>query len=234
MRIGNVSPRINGLRLGIGAFSSPDLSGQISSYLNSFMVGLASSMEHGTAATPDVVAETLTQAAKDSCAAVAPIPCDPSSVASQIASAVATYTAAYNSAKANLQANVAAGLIATPLPASAYITPDTPPASSSQVQYSSQPSNALDRVTPQTSSVRGPGPMANVLAPPTTQAPVSSTNAGSFTGTSTVAVAPGSTGGGMTEIFRGSVSIGGFEIPNIALIGAAALGLFLMVKGKGK
>jgi len=215
MRIGNVTPRINGL-VSLGSLGAgPDLLGQVTMYFNSFMASLETNLEHGMAATPDVVAETLNQAVKDSCAAVAPTPCDPSSVSSQIASFVQQYTDAYNTAKAALAQNVQAGLVTVP---SSYIPPAPSP---SQVQYSSQPANALDRVTPQTSTVYS-APATSVLTPPVTQPPISGQNAGTFTGTQTTVTGPGVTSEAPT----------GFGIPTWALVGAAAFGIYLMVKGK--
>ena len=198
MRIGLVTPRLNGI-VSLGGLGGPDLLGQVTSYFNSFMNSLETNLEHGMAATPDVVAETLTQAVKDSCAAVAPTPCDPTSVAPQIAAYIQQYTDAYNKARAALAQNVQAGLVTVP---SSYVPP-TP--STSQVQYSSQPMNALDRVTPQTATVTTPTPV-NALSPPQAPAPVSAQNAGTFTGTSTTATGPGP-----------AVSVsGGFGIPTWA------------------
>jgi hypothetical protein len=106
---------------GLGAFGTPDLAAQVNYYLNAFMVGLPSRVEQGTAVTPDVVRASLMAAAHDSCAAVAPAPCDASSVNALIDSAVAQYTAAYQQAMANYQANVTAGLVT--VPAGGYTPP---------------------------------------------------------------------------------------------------------------
>ena len=224
MRIGIVSPRINGLSVsGLAGLGDTDLAGQVSMYLNSFMVGLT---EPG-AATPDVVRETLTQAAKDSCAAANSMigsskSCDPTSVASQIDAAVATYTAAYNSAQANAPVNEQA--VYAPVAAPVAVVTSTPVVNRpAQVQYSSQPPNALDRVTPQTSNVRGPLMVSSALTPPVTPAPMSGMNAGTFTATPTTTSGPG---------VLPATAPSGFNIPTWALLGAAALGIFFMVKGK--
>ena len=239
MRIGNVSPRINGLRLGyLGA--TANVSGLVSSYFSSFMNTLQFDLEQGTAATPATVQETLTNAVKTACADNSYF--DPTAVcpdmSSVIAADVAQYTTAYNNGKAALAANVAAGLIATPLPASSYVAPAPAPApTTAQVQYSSQPSNALDRVTPQTSTVsRGPGPVSSALAPPTTPAPVLSTNAGTFTGADATAKPAGSTSSGtglatVTWLLEPTIISG---IPNWIILAGAGVGLFVMMKGKGK
>lgn len=215
MRIGLTTPRLNGIVSLGGLGAGPDLLGQVTMYFNSFMASLETNLEHGMAATPDVVAETLNQAVKDSCAAVAPTPCDPTSVSSQIASFVQQYTNAYNTAKTALAQNVQAGLVTV---TSSYV----PPPSTSQVQYSSQPANALDRVTPQTSQVT-PAPVVSSLAPPQTTAPMPGQNAGTFTGTQTTITGPGV----MPE-----APTAGFGIPIWALVGAAAFGIYLMTKGK--
>lgn len=230
MRIGLVSPRINGLSVaGIGNPPTPDLLGQAQMYLNAFTVGLT---EPG-AATPDVVAETLTQAAKDACAAAYPTPCDPNSISTQIASMVASYTAAYNAAQAGSsnswpgnQSVQSPGYTPAPVvaPTAAPVVTSVPQ-QTAQVQYSSQPSNALDRVTPQ-SSIVTPTRLpvgTTVLSPPTTQAPVVPVNQGTFTGTTTVTAAPGT----VPTTTDDSIISG---IPDWALLGAAVLGLFLLVK----
>lgn len=233
MRIGNVTSRINGLSVGVGSLGyTTDLAGIVSSYANSFMYGIGPAVEQGTAVPPSVVLETLTSAVANACADAVPgSPCDPSSVQPQINQAVAAYAVALSAKQSTFAQQVAAGQVTIP-GGSSYVQPPppppppvAPPASSSQVQYSSQPSNALDRVTPQVSSVL-PAPVSNALAPPTTPAPVSATNAGSFTGTSTTSSGPG--------VLSGTVALGGMNIPTWALLGVAALGLFMMVKGKGK
>ncbi len=236
MRIGSLTPRINGLAVGMGALGiTADLTSVLTSYLNSFLNNLDFDIEQNTAATPAMVQQSLTSAVHDACASAqynGATSCP--DMTSAINSAVATYTSAYVSAKSAFDANVEAGLIATPLPVSSYnITPagsnyqaqsavdNSPPAqpySPTQVRYSSQPANALDRVTPQTATILR-APVSNVLAPPqANQTPVS--NAGSFTGTSTVSANPGVT------------TVPTPAIPTWALLGAAALGLFLMMKGK--
>ena len=215
MRIGNVSPRINGI-VSLGSLGAgPDLLGQATMYFNSFMDDLAIG---GMAQPPDVVAETLTQAVKDSCAAANSMigstgNCDPSSVAPQIAAMVQQYTDAYNKAGA----------------AVSTVSP-------SQVQYSSQPTNALDRVTPQTSMISTPVPV-NTLAPPVTQAPVQSINTGTFTGTQTTAAPAGSTqqtapAATSASFFDQTIAIGSLNIPTWVLLAGAGVGLFLMTKGK--
>jgi hypothetical protein len=241
MRIGLVTPRINGLSIaGLGNPAAPNLLGQAQMYFNSFMVGLT---EPG-AATPDVVAETLTQAAQDACAAAAPTPCDASSIASQISSLVAQYTSAYNAAHGNSSlywpgnqsvqspgwvAPVAPPPVAPIVPASIPIVSKT-----AQMQYSSQPSNALDRVTPQASNVRGPTQVSNALTPPLTPAPVVSTNAGSFTGTGTTANPAGGTqsGAASTSFFDQTISIGSVNVPTWLMVAGAGVGLLMMMKGK--
>ena len=120
MRGAQLTPvRRNGLhvvprkRRGLG--DAANISGLVSSYSNSFLYSLGANMEQGNAATPDVVAQTLTSAVANACADQVPgTACDPSSVQSQIAAAVAAYTAAYNAAKANTQAMVSAGAITAP------------------------------------------------------------------------------------------------------------------------
>lgn len=235
MRVGSITPRINGIpmspiRLGRLGFSPGTAQAQIDSYTNSFIYGLPSDVEHGTAATPDVVAASLISAARETCTDANQCP----DMSAQIAAAVDKYTAAYNAAQANTQAQVEQGQIAVPQDYFAanpnVYSPYQNPGGLSPAP--AQP-NALNTVAPQQVNVQ-PVPKSNVLTPPTTSAPVSNLNTGSFTGTSTVAVAPGSTGGGMTEAFRSSVSVGGLELPVWALLGAAALGVFMMVQGKGK
>lgn len=119
MRGAQLTPvRNRGLRLvprrrGLGA--TADIAGLVSSYSNSFLYSLGANMEQGNAATPDVVAQTLTSAVANACADQVPgTVCDPSTVQAQIAAAVAAYTAAYNSAKSNTQAMVSAGAITAP------------------------------------------------------------------------------------------------------------------------
>ena len=124
--------------------------------------------------------------------------------------------------------------VAAAAPAVAVVAP--PPATA-QMQYSSQPANALDRVTPQTSSVRGPGPVSNALAPPVNPVPVVNTNAGTFTGTQATAAPAGSTQqtapvAPSASFFDQTVSIGSVNIPTWVLIAGAGVGLFLMTKGK--
>lgn len=232
MRLGYATPRINGL--GITANPLQTTSDAIDSTLNGFLVGLPSNVEKNQWVTPDQVRQSLVGIAHDMCNNVIPPtpPCDPSVFASKIDSAVAQYSSALSSQQATFASQVAAGLISVP---STYYTqnlyqpgaliPTTPPpvASPSQVQYSSQPSNALDRVTPQTSNVQ-PVPLGNALTPPQSSAPVSGTNAGTSTGTTDLTSRPG--------MLSSDVSLGGFNIPVWALLGAAALGIFVMVKGK--
>jgi hypothetical protein len=248
MRIGNVTPRLNGI-VSLGSLgnlgTAPDLLGQVTMYFNSFMASLQTNLEHGMASTPDVVAETLYQAVKDSCAAANSMisstgGCDPNSVSPQIASMVQQYTDAYNKASAALAQNVQAGLISVP---SSYIPP-APVVSPSQVQYSSQPPNALDRVTPQTSMVITPQ-VINALAPPQTPVPMTSINAGTFTGTQATGTPAGqtqtdTTPSGQTQtdttsstsFFDQAVNLGGMSIPTWVLLAGAGFGLFLMTKGK--
>ena len=57
--------RSRGVGRGLRGFGdAANLTGLVSSYANSFTYGLPSDVEHGTAATPDVVAQTLTAPAQ--------------------------------------------------------------------------------------------------------------------------------------------------------------------------
>jgi len=169
MRLSDFTPRINGIVPALTVSSAPgmsglgaasyDLSGQINMYYNSFMSSLAWNVEHGMAATPDVVQHTLTQAALDSCAAVAPYPCDPSTVADLINTLVAQYTAAYNNQINTTQAQIQAGQIAVP-PSYVYVPPTT-----------GDP-NALNTVAPTPVVVQTTQTGGNVLNPPVPVPPV--------------------------------------------------------------
>ena len=131
MRLSDFAPRINGIVPALTVSSAPNLRGigslgdviadQITSYFNSFMGNLQWDLEHGMAATPAVVQETLTQAAIDSCAATAPTPCDPNSYATLIARYVAQYNTAYATASIALQSQVQSGQISVP---SSYVAPN--------------------------------------------------------------------------------------------------------------
>ncbi len=221
--------------------TTADLSSIINSYLNSFLNNLGFDIEQGRAASPATVQQALTSAVNDACASAqynGATSCPDMTAA--INSAVATYTSAYNKAQAEFQANVQAGLISTPLPVSSYSFPTqnypaevpvdngtiltatpiyAPEPTPTQVKYSSQLPNALDRVVPQSSTVTA-SPAGNVLSPPRTNQ-VQTSNTGQYTGTSTVSANPGT-----------SQSTDESSIPTWALLGAAALGLFLMMKGR--
>lgn len=182
MRIGSVDPRINGINLrGLGSF---DLPSNVAFDLNVFMVNLRPNMEHGMAATPDMVRQSLISRVRDVCAANSPAYCDPSSVSGLIEQAVATYTDAYNRVKSDVANQVSSGQIATPVD---YVPPIYMPGTSNQ------PANALDRITPAYTPVVK-APETNVLNPPQGSGPVSGQNSGTFTGTSTTTQRPGDTG----------------------------------------
>ncbi len=219
MRVGLVTPRLNGIpmRLSLGriGYDPGTAQAQIDSYTNSFLYGLPSDTEHGTAATPDVVAQSLMSAASDTCKDSNQCP----DLAAQIAASVAKYTAAYNAAQANTQAQVESGQIAVP---SDYFAAN--PTVYSPYQNPNVP-NALNTAAPQQTVVTTPAP-TNALTPPSTTAPVSGTNAGTGTGTTALTSGPG------TINLSGTVALGGLNIPMWALLGAAALGIFAMVKGK--
>ncbi len=82
------------------------------------------------------------------------------------------------------------------------------------------PNNALDRAAPTATNVT-PSPAQNGLTPPQQKQPMSGQNDGSFTGSENVDKRPGD-----------MVSIGGFDIPTWAILGAAVAGLYLVMKGK--
>lgn len=208
MRIGLVIPRINGIGYQPGTTQA-----QIDSYTNSFIYGLPTDVEHGTAATPDVVAASLQSASSESCNNTGQCP----DTSAQIAAAVARYTAAYNAAQANTQSQVESGQIGVP---ESYFT--TNPGVYSPLQNPNVP-NALNTVVPQQTSVT-PAPPSSTLKPPAPSTPVPGANAGTSTGTPALASGPGA--------LTGTVNVGGIDIPTWALLGAAALGIFMMVKGK--
>lgn len=219
MRIGLVTPRINGtpifamrpsMRLGYAA-GTPQ--GQIDSYVNSFIDNLPSHVEQGSAIDPSVVAESLATAARETCNNTGQCP----DMSAQIAAAVASYTAALDAQQGKTQAQVEQGQIGVP---TSYF--DANPTVYSPIQNPNVP-NALNTAAPQPVVVTPPPP-TNVLTPPSTPAPVSGTNAGTGTGTTALTSGPGA--------LSGSVSVGGFDIPTWALLGAAAIGVLMMVKGK--
>ena len=161
MRLSDFAPRINGIVPSLTVSSAPSLHGigalgdavgdQITSYFNSFMGSLQWDLEHGMAATPDVVQETLTQAAKDSCAATNSMigsagTCDPNSYASLILGYVAQYNTAYASQVISTQAQVQSGEIVVP---SSYVPP-----------------NALNTVAPVPVAVTTTQTGSNVLVAP--------------------------------------------------------------------
>jgi hypothetical protein len=165
MRLSDFSPRLNGivpaltvpgLPTGVHGLGAYDLTGQITTYFNSFMNGLQFAVEQGNAATPAVVQETLTSAAINACADVSPTPCDPNSVSALISSYVAQYTAAYNSTVANTAYLIQSGQIVAP--------PTYVPAP-----------NVLNTVAPNTTGVTTNQAGGNVLAPPVVTTPVTST-----------------------------------------------------------
>ena len=228
MRVGSITPRINGvpmspMRLGRLGFAPGTAQAQIDSYTNSFIYGLPSDVEHGTAATPDVVAASLASAAQETCTDANLCP----DLSAQIAAAVAKYTAAYDAAQKNTASMVSQGQISVPQDYfSANPTVYSPyqnPGGTSWAPPDLGTPNALNTAAPQPVNVQPVKP-SNVLSPPQTPAPVSGTNAGTGTGTSTLASGPG--------VLSGSVAVGGLSIPTWALLGAAALGIFMMVKGK--
>ena len=230
MRIGLTSPRINGLPMGMG--DAPHLADSVAQFLASYMAGLSFAVEHGSATSPGNFASYLAAQIQGLCAGYTTAECDPASVSSQVASAITTYTAAYNLAQQQYANSVAAGRIVS------YATPAVAPVSTAQVQYSSQPSNALDRVTPQRSVVLT-APVSSALAPPVAVAPVVSANAGTFTSTGTTTTPAGATQTQnttpSTSFFDQTISIGSVNIPTWVLLAGAGVGLFVMAgKGKGK
>lgn len=249
MRLGSVRPRINGLSLGVGsmydeAVAHYDIASELNLLLQSALADLGNGIENGTAPTPDQFKASITAQAVSLCSAAAfGLTTDRCAVPyAQIDSLTGQYASAYSSTLAAKIQSVAAGDICVPfsfvqnngvsLSPRAYagcgygggtIAAPPVPVQTSQVQYSSQPSNALDRVTPQTSSIIPP-PQGNVLAPPQTPLVPTGQNAGSFTGTDTTANKPG--------MFSETVGIGGFDIPMWALLGAGALAIFMIAGGK--
>ena len=212
MRIGTLTPRINGIPMRLG-YAAGTAQGQIDSYANSFIYNLPSHVEQGSAIDPSVVAESLQSAARDTCNNTGQCP----DTSAQIAAAVAEYTAALQAQQDKTQSQVEQGQIG--------VTEDyfvTNPTVYSPIQNPNVP-NALNTAAPQPVVVTPPPPV-NVLTPPVTPAPVVGTNAGTGTGTPALVSGPG--------VLSGSVAVGGMEIPTWALLGAAALGIFMMVKGK--
>lgn len=88
--------------------------------------------------------------------------------------------------------------------------------------------NALNTVAPQPVSVN-PVQARNVLNPPQPMPPVQGTNSGSYTGgdagNSTPAPVDGS-----ANWFSGSTSIAGMDVPNMALLAGAGIGLLLLMR----
>lgn len=208
MRIGSLVPRINGIGYAPGTAQA-----QIDSYVNSFIYNLPSHVEQGSALDPSVIAQSLESAAQETCNNTGQCP----DTSAQIAAAVAKYTEALNTQQATTQSQVEQGQIG--VPADYFVTN---PGVYSPFQNPSVP-NALNTAAPQPVVVTPPPPV-NALTPPSTPAPITGTNAGTSTGTSVLASKPGT--------LFGDVTIGGLDIPVWALLGAAALGIFAMVKGK--
>lgn len=200
--------------LGLGA----DPATVIASDLNAYLAGLSSDMEHGTAITPDqfrsVLQGELTWICTDWNQCVG-------TYGSLIDDAVSQYTAAYQVQYLRVTQGWANGTIYLP---PTYVPP-TP--------IYTTPPNVLTTTAPVPVYVPQQ-PTGNVLSPP----PVM--NTGVTPGTIVNNQAPPPAASGTTETttvgqpswFQDSTTIAGMDIPNVALIGAAALALFLVVGKK--
>ena len=232
MRLSDFAPRLNGIVPALTVSSAPNLRGigslgdviadQITSYFNSFMGNLQWDLEHGMAATPAVVQETLTQAAVDSCAASnsmigSPGTCDPNSYTGLIAGYVAQYNTAYATQVITTQAQVQSGEIAVP---SSYVPP-----------------NALNTVAPTSVSVTTTQTGSNVLTPPVPMPPVTAdqvanaqTQGGSTvlaTGTGATNAAPSTTG--IMDWLTAPISTS-IPIPMWAVLAGGVVAVMVMAK----
>lgn len=232
MRIGITPPRINGVGIGDACPSgyvvygptgvcteTPEfrLQATLQQYLTAAQLGQYGTPPPSVDAMTSMLQGEMTNICNESF-----IPC--SSAQGLVDNAVSQYASWLSTQQAPAPV-VAPSVPPPPVP---QVSPPAP----AQVQYSSQPANALDRVTPQASSVT-PSLVTSVLAPPTTPAPVSSTNAGTFGSTQATGSPAGSTNPApSTSFFDQTISIGSVNIPTWALLAGAGLGLFLMTKGK--
>jgi hypothetical protein len=200
--------------LGLGA----DPATVIASDLNAYLAGLSYDMEHGTAITPDqfraVLQGELTWICTDWNQCVG-------TYGALIDDAVSQYTAAYQVQYLRVTQGQASGTIYLP---PTYVAP-TP--------IYTTPPNVLTTTAP-TPVYVPQQPTGNVLNPP------QGTNAGVTPGTIVNNQAPPPSASGTMETtsvgqpswFQASTTIAGMDIPNVALISAAALALFLVVGKK--
>lgn len=208
MRIGLVIPRINGIGVGAGVSPEQVIGGILSDWQR---VGPSISCP---APSPATVRANLTQQAQSTCIDW-PTLCQNGIPTTLIEQAVSYYSDMVNwngTKAANCPDDAVNGYAPSQQPG--YVPPAQAPPSQPNTP------NALNTAAPQPTIINQ-APQGNVLSPPQGNQPVSGSNAGSFTGTPTTSNGPG-------DLLSGTVDIGGFSIPTLALLVAAGFGLYMM------
>jgi hypothetical protein len=214
---------VSGLR-GLGA--DPDPAVIINSDLQQYLVGLGVDMEHGMAITPDQFRSVLQGEVASICGTWSSSCGDYNAL---ITSAVAQYTDAYQREYLRVTQGQANGTIALPIqyvpPTPIYTTPPTVLNPPTPVYVPQQPTGSVLNPPQGTNTGVTPGTVVN------TQAPPPQTTTGTQQNTS-VQIDDSAGNNAMLDWFKGSTQIGGADIPNIALLGVAGLGLFLLMGRK--
>jgi hypothetical protein len=205
---------VSGLR-GLGA--DPDPAVVINSDLQQYLVGLGVDMEHGMAITPSQFQSVLQGEVAAICGTWSSS-CGNYNAA--IADAVAQYTVAYQREYLRVTQGAASGTIYLPPtytpPVPIYTTPLTVLNPPTPVYVPQQPTGSVLNPPQGTNTGVTPGTVVNTQAPPP----------------QTVQIDDSAGNNAMLDWFKGSTQIGGADIPNVALLGVAGLGLFLLMGRK--